>query len=759
MRLKVIPIAILFATVLLMFAFPLPVKAACGPRSEDLIIRFYSGVESAYAALKACDIDAIGKEITPDLFADAVTDPNLCVGPVDDLGFYEIDMNGNYTIEDARGYENPMWGVQGAQLRKAFTILLDRDFVVSTCCGGFANRIDQQIAYAHRGWRNQSYWYEDGTGWEYDPAQAAAIMDADGWAQGTTANPYYDPAFPGSAEYIRTYPSRHSKSGQDLDPLKYCIQTDDSWLLCAGDLHADHLQKHGIPLNIIHGPRSMLYLTVIDLRNYHLYTGSWKASRFPAVYMYSMFHSTNFIKHGSNYVTGNDSSNQPNYPDVDYWLGEARFPPDYAASQAGLKLAMGLIWGEYFINIPMYSTQSFWVWKCELKGVVNGHGYGLENNYNYFNWYKVGGGPILIGTTLPPRELNIIYSSWYYDYQVLDRIYESGGPDAAPYDLSIDQPTYMHSQTVSTWVDPDDSVEKTKVTRSWRSNCPGEPGLPLYFTDPVTGSQGEILNVTQNYACLWYFKQKFDAWAHDLVKDVKTTRMISDYTMEIYWDTLGYWDAYFGTTYLIPFETLLTGPITITTTETITSDDNGWFTTTEPCYWIISAEETGTPLTVGTDIDMYLDTRGTPGPHKATMRMLDFASHTITVTYLGVGDPLGYTHGNQPWGQILKGHGMYYITDHTPGAGGFATLKRNPRYYMESPPLGEIDFVRKSSGCFKIDIFDVVMAASAYGSQGGGVPDSNWFPGADLAPACCVIDIFDIVTVTGIYGREFDCYP
>ena len=193
MIIKVNSITILSASILLMLlAFPLPVNADCGPRSDDLIIRFYSSVEAAYAALKACDIDAIGYEITADLYADAITNPNICLGPVGDMGFYEIDMNGNYTIADARGYENPIWGIQGAQMRKAFTHLLPRDLIVSTCCGGFANRIDQQIAYMHRGLRNQSYWYEDGTGYEFDPALAASIMDADGFVQGTTANLDYD---------------------------------------------------------------------------------------------------------------------------------------------------------------------------------------------------------------------------------------------------------------------------------------------------------------------------------------------------------------------------------------------------------------------------------------------------------------------------------------------------------------------------------------------------------------------------------------
>jgi hypothetical protein len=120
-------------------------------------------------------------------------------------------------------------------------------------------------------------------------------MDADGWVQGGTANPYYDAGFPGSAQFIRTYKAGHSKAGQDLDPLKYCIRTDDLRRLCAGDLHADNMRKSGIPLTTIHGPSSQLYPIVMDNINYHLYTGGWSGSRFPSTYVYGMFHSINFI--------------------------------------------------------------------------------------------------------------------------------------------------------------------------------------------------------------------------------------------------------------------------------------------------------------------------------------------------------------------------------------------------------------------------------------------------------------------------------
>jgi hypothetical protein len=132
---------------------------------------------------------------------------------------------------------------------------------------------------------------------------------------------------------------------------------------------------------------------------------------------------------------------------------------------------------------------------------------------------------------------------------------------------------------------------------------------------------------------------------------------------------------------------------------------------------------------------------------------------TVHVDYRSVGDATGYTPGNLAWETALEGAGAWYATSHTSGVGGSLSLKKNPFYYMETPLLGEIDWVRKSTGGFKIDIYDVVLAAGAYGSQGTGVPDPHWLPGADVAPPGGVIDIYDIVTITGKYGREFDLPP
>jgi len=58
--------------------------------------------------------------------------------------------------------------------------------------------------------------------------------------------------------------------------------------------------------------------------------------------------------------------------------------------------------------------------------------------------------------------------------------------------------------------------------------------------------------------------------------------------------------------------------------------------------------------------------------------------------------------------------------------------------------LGDVD----SDG--KVDIFDIVLAADAYGSCEG---DPNWNSEADTAPRYGIIDIYDLVTISGNYGK------
>ncbi len=57
------------------------------------------------------------------------------------------------------------------------------------------------------------------------------------------------------------------------------------------------------------------------------------------------------------------------------------------------------------------------------------------------------------------------------------------------------------------------------------------------------------------------------------------------------------------------------------------------------------------------------------------------------------------------------------------------------------------------NGDGNVNIYDIVLAATAYGSRLG---DENWNPDVDLAPRYGFINIYDLVTITALYGT---CLP
>jgi hypothetical protein len=654
----------------------------------------------------------------------------------------------------------------------------------------------------HRGWRNQTCWYEDGTyQYEYDVAQAIAYLEADGFTQGTDENPCWNPADPLSAQYLRVYPDvggpwapHPQKPGQTLDPLKFCIRTDDLRRTCAGDLLADEMCRVGIPVNRVYGPSSALYPIVMDAINYHIYTGGWSVGRFPPLYVFGTYHCSQFFPGGSNYVTGcmcpwdqEEPCPPPeedpdwctehccNYPELDRYLENARYPASLAASQQALKDALGYMACTQCIILDMFSARSYWAWKCDVKGVVVGEGVGLENSYNFMNAYKTDGTPLCYCLITPPNEQNIIFSSWYYDYQILDRWNDGGGIVTAPYDLSIDQTGCIQDWEVGEWSGEypcHTTVEGTLVRQIYRNNS--------YFQMPITGEPIQNAREDCIYKSLMYYAQLTTSWIYTGVQDIHTARMITGTDgcpgIELYFDTSGYWNTYYGTTYWLADEWFMLPGLGGVATETVTVDPHGMLNLNNPVFWVedITDDTQAAPIPhwdgTTTGFDGWRVQK--KGPDNVNWWNMDVnvgvprAGHTVTVTYWYTGTATsiaGYWPGDNPWENVAIGCGMFYLREFVSGAGGYAALECCPFYQLETPVLGEIDFVRKTSGpdagCYKVDIFDVVMAASAYGSCGSGVPDDNWFPGADVAPECCCVDIFDIVTITSVYGTVHDCCP
>jgi len=733
MKLSRVTVAILFASVLLMMVAIPSVAARKGPRSEDLAFYYYTTQEAAYTALTAGQIDIMLYDLSSTQADNAFTNPNLVTAKVPDSGFYEFDLNNNWSIPDYPGIRSPM---NYSEMRQAIACLSDKDYYVGTILGAKATRIDQMIAAPYYGWANESMSYPNYP-WEFDVAHAKAILDSK-FPEGTTPNPHYDPGLPESAQYLRTYPSDHSKAGQDLDPLKIKVRSEHMPRLLAGRAVYGLMQKLGIPCDVQEAPMSVLYDIVMGDFNYHLYTGGWSVGRFPPLSLYGLYHSSNAFPYGSNYVTG-VRPGVPTHPKLDELLYNANYATSYADAVKYCKLAAGYM-TEIAVNVPLWSVASYWAWNKDLIGVVNLQGDDPENGYTFMNAYKTDGSAIRAGTINPPNAMNIVYSSWVYDYQNLDRMNLYGGVDVPAYNIAADQAGFVTDWETTTWDDGGDT--KTKVVMTFRSDG--------YFAKPVSGDQGENVNASHYFFNAWLDYQVGDGWFSSGFIDLHHVVITGPYSFEIYFDTYSYWNTYYCQGPLRPMKTWMDNLLATSVETFVDPTTPGQIGLTYDPVWINYVKFNGSPLTMFTDYNIVLG-------QLYIYNSLGAGTLEVSYYYIPTDALRGYYPGSLPWQTIFEGAGMYYCTAFTPGAGGSATYKRNPFYYMVTPLLGEIDFVKKTSGNYRVDIFDLAFAGAAFGSQGTGIPSANWLPGADLAPAGGKVDVLDEVTVTGTnWDKEFD---
>lgn len=736
------------------------VIAPMGPRTEDLIIRFYSDVPATYAALKVGDIDLMaftgwsvglpahdGKQFDSDLYMDAIADPNIQLAPIMGNDIVAFDFNNNCTMDWYPGIRSPM---NYRDFRVALAHLVDKDYYVNSIKDGFACRIDVPIPCTQSGWWNTSL-----TGvnypYPYDSCLSEGWLDGAGFDQGSTPNPHYDALFPCSAQFIRVYPPDHQLAGQDLHPLIFKHRADDYMRHYAAYEFMSNIRKMGIPVIEEIVGKEQANAQVMQDRNYHIYTSGWVVKKWP-IYLYHLYYGDYWFPGGSNYVTGRNCTGGHNFPRIDEALEELWHSQDYTGAQDVCKKAQSHMIQEC-ISVWLWSSQSY-VAYSNLLGTVNMEGYGLVNKYTFWNTYRVDGSPIVVGLADPPIQLNVMYSSWIYDWLCLDRIY-THLINEPPYDLSADQPWLAKDWLIETWIDPQDGREKTKVTYWLNSDA--------WWVEPVTGNMHSQVTAHDIEFSIWMAYALDDCWHYPDVRDVHHTRILDSHTIEVYFNTNSYWAVYWiGEELPIIPKYLWIQNFCIDEYHAEILDRP--YVPCEkfqlPIPTIVQTIQVwldGIPLVEGVDYNLVAK----DGCHNWIHWLIPAnPGQLLEILYFTPLIPAhGYIPGGFAWEEKLVGCGMYYVVDLVPGVGGHIALKKNQFFFLETPALGEVDFVVKSNGCYKVDIFDVVLAAGAYGSQGSGIPSTNWFPGADLAPVECKIDIFDIVTITGQYGREWGCDP
>jgi hypothetical protein len=764
-----------------MFPMINPAMAANGPRS-DLDIVWYTTPDAAYTALVADEIDMLQWSLTEEQRIAVEANPNLQIGQYVENGMMEFDLNNNRTIIDYPESTNPC---SVEKFRHVLEYLTPKDLIIASILLFSGSRIDAPVCYPQtEGWvdlnvvtydQNHNGIIEPGEDnypFNYNPDAAAALLASCSFGD-TDANGYLnypnDPVVWGAA------------AGQDTTvfPLKICIRADHTHRREAGRLLYRQLEGDpAVPGDSVlalspawaaNGKiggdfdttdetwvqvRAVLSPIVMRDRNYHVYTGGWSFGRYPT-YLFSLFHSMFWYPYGPNYVTDHA------HPYEDMILEKLY----YAANIGDAQNASVWYTREHVLhckNIPLWSYTSYVAWRKELAGIVNMKGVGTINDYTFLNAYRAVndvGDPVRFGSVSSWDRLNILYSQWYFEYALLDRVY-TGLINVNPYDLAVDIPWVAQDWEVGTWLDG--TTEKTAVTYYLRKD--------VGCVAPQTKNFSGFFDAYDYEFTVWYNYAFDDSWAWSNFMDIHHTEIVDCATVKVYFDDVSMWFVSEPIYPLLGPNTVLSEQLCEVASATFTApaigDEiqfGGGATTQDGVVEVINATADGSPITE--DEDYYIRAGYDVYCHNVFVNEAVTPGDTVTIYYWRgrvngsggeyLGGNLGYT-----WEDNMFAYGTHYPVSISSTS---AALNKNPYFFMDTPLLGEVDWrwyyigtTKPRKGNFKIDILDVVKCTGAYSSRGDGIFNPLYLPGADIdASDLCHIGILDLVTITGKYAQTF----
>jgi len=756
-----------------------------GPRT-DLQIFYYPSSTALYDALKAGEIDLMYQPLTSNQYLDAIADPKILVAPGERLDLRAWSLNNNETIATYPGVRSALSYVE---FRKALWRLSDKVYYRDVIFGGLAVDLPVPIASPSREWWNTSVVNYVNTNLYFSVWEANALLNASGFVYGSTLNPSYNAGVPGSARYIRVYPPGHSFAGQNLNATIFYARRDDVTRLAPSRHLRDRMLESGIPVSLLEKTFSECQTPVAYERNYHIYSSRWSVSRFPS-YLYGLFHTSLWIP--STVLAGNIhvSLTSPPYPampaEIDAQVEKVWYPTSHADAMKAAKDAQYLLVEKYANMIPLLTRKDNFAYR-NLLGVNNMQGTGLENEQTLLNAYRSDdpAKPIRAGQ-LAPTQVNQIYSSGVYDLSSMNP-FMADLMSQAPYSITTDVPRLSQdwSGSPSTWFDG--AVEKSKMTYWFRDDpSDGPDDSDAEWIEPVTGNV--LADFTPQWLegggyefNTWYYASETSGGIYGYYRDIHHIRIYSAekkaevyFNVKTFWYIPGYvWEhgrfLYSPLWKQTPLSTLETRIFVEGINATTPGDLSLPYQTMGAPVEVESLLEDGTRLTKanGLSDNDYEIVLGRVRIYK------DIAiGARITVTYWARGDPTGYAPGNlyrtdNPHvGQVWLGAGPFYVTDHVSGVGGRTIYKKNPHFFLETPPLGEIDFQwywieggQPRDGYYTVDAADAAKASYAYGSSGTSAPSSNWEAGCDLALPLGSIDDNDVLMVTGASGMSWGSPP
>jgi ABC-type transport system substrate-binding protein len=723
--LKTIKVFAIATCLLMVLMLTAPTFALKGPLVDNLQYKFYGDQTALFNALLAGDIDIMAWPLTYAQYQTAITTANLTVAPYSDLGDYEIAFNNNATDLSHTTDRKVM---NYTEFRQAIACLIDKDGLISgPNVNGFGTRDDTQIARPTLNkWVNFNVSKYDANGaptnnypWDYNETHALELLWTNGW--------YSHVTYPTLASLLAAslplsmgsviYPPGHPRAGTAIDNIVAYIRSDDLPRKKAGESLVAEMTKIGIGTTVHEGSSSVCYTPVFISHDYDFYTAGWSFGANP-LHFYSMNTPVGIYPGGPNLYMIDDAAMTfhatMDYPKATDTSGAQSIAEAKNCQYIQVQQAM---------LIPLYSSASYMAYRTGLVGAINFRGYGLTAALEYmFINAKVPSysHPMTLkyGTLNPPVSINPIFSSWLWDYEVVDRIFNS--PMATnPYKPTT--PGKSPAGADQPWMAYDWKVE-------YMTN--GNANVTFWFRHDITWQDGVPFTVDDLNYTIFIQTIYGDSWGHSDMAHVVGFQKWDDWTCSLNFDIPTFWALYTVTYDIIPQHIYK--------------------------YIAIPADaSSGSSLT------------GLHGEWPGKDSLVNETLSGAPFTWAQLTGPDG---GKYMW--IGTGMWQYSSGTYVSGVGGGLLCNPYPGFWMNITQ-GDIDFAYTwnpgpppQGGSYGIGLSDLVLLANAYGTSGNGhvVPfkiggQGVWEPGCDLAPPASVVGLSDLVTLALNYGKHWGNYP
>lgn len=508
-----------------------------GPHIKGIQITIYANQENEWTAMNlhppALDIEDWA--LTQAWITQWTSDARFqLMGYGGENGFFILDMNNNDTLPD--GTANPLSEVQ---MRQAIAYLVNRQNIVNVITGGLGLPMWTPVPTYMTGvvdWEITPAGYTVPTGWT---AGARADLTYGGLTgdinqANVTLNANY-PIVGGVRQY----------HGSPMPTMTFYVRSDDPERNAIGLALQGAFAQVELPVNVLYVPRSTTSAIVMGAKNFAMYTGAWTGIGPDPDWLYDLYDKDMYWNPGK----------PPNYaytglhdPLLNHYLEEIKFNQTIGyngvlgpkSGGIGAAIDAQVEFATNCAGVPLFCHSGVKAYtKAPVAGGANWQQMVNEPSIGLNNWWTTldavsPGSPntyMQYGFKSDLEMQNIVYYQWYWDAEILGRVYD-GGAGRDPISLTTWVPQLFRSWTVGNWTDSSGNVN-TAVTFYLRPD--------VYFSDGVPMTTADVYYTLVEMPKDLIAKGFAPPWWYPTVQDFLSIEVLDPYTMQILLDVNSVW--------------------------------------------------------------------------------------------------------------------------------------------------------------------------------------------------------------------------